>query len=488
MTTRAARRVRCPRRLSARTCSAALACILVPLLAVAAGPAPRQEAGPDLLRAQQAVASVCVHDGLGATVATGPGFFIAVGRIVVPRALLEGARGAGVMVGGKEQRVTAVLAEDRQAMVVVLAVDLPDGAPPFLTAAPGALKDHTAAREVGADGAWKAIVVEPAHDVPGLGLVHAVENPGGVQNGDAVVDGRGELIGAAIAGDIGGGERFAFVVPAARLVSMRRIAPLPLLDWSLQSRQRDTGPWLVRGKALALARRYDEAVKAFDTAATMEPADADAWIALGNCQRAQNHGEASIEAWRRAAAAQPANPRFHHELAVDLSDAGRYDQAATEFAEVARLRPNDSEARFNLGSTLGTLGRHEAEYKAYQEVLALEPTHVRALKNLGMTCLQMERFDEAVTTFTRAERLAPADPDIETGLGVSYFRARNVEAALSALRRALQLAPTFVKAHFSLGAIYAATGDHAGARQECQALRSLDKVKADQLCRMVEQK
>jgi tetratricopeptide (TPR) repeat protein len=436
-----------------------------------------------------AVYTVIARNASGVTLATGSGFFIDTGRIVVPETVVAGASSVAVVWGGAERRATAVLAEDRRALLVLLAVDLPDGAPPSLRAAVprGAAGDGT--RVVTPASSPRAVRLSVARDVPGIGLVQPLDGPSDVATGAAVVDGQGGLLGAVIARDTDSGEHLAFVVPASRVFAMPPVGPLPLAEWSRLSRGLGSAPAdsdMVRGSAAALGGRLDEAASAFEAAAGHDADNPEPWLALADCRRKQQRLDDSIAVWRRAIGAQPGNARFHHELGVDLSDAGQHDAAAAAFAEVVRLRPADPEARFNLGAAYGAAGRHEDEARAYSAALAIDPKHLRALKNLGLTYLQLQHFDEAIETFARAERLAPADPEIETGLGVSYFRARNVEAAITALRRALQVMPTFAKAHFSLGAIYVATGDRAAARAECLALRALDKVKGEQLCTMVD--
>lgn len=106
----------------------ALACAVFAIAPLAAAQAPSP-----LVRASRAVVPVVVHDGARAAVANGIGVFLDIGKLAVPRALLAAGVDLGVVIGGREQRTTAVLAEDRQAGVAIVAVDLPDGAPPAFT-------------------------------------------------------------------------------------------------------------------------------------------------------------------------------------------------------------------------------------------------------------------------------------------------------------------------------------------------------------------
>lgn len=443
-------------------------------------------------RAAGSVAEVVARDGAGAALRSGPGFFVDIGRFVVPRRVLDGARQAGVVVGGREQRVSAVLAEDRGVGLVLLAVDLPDGAPPALHVSPSPPAQSGRVLEatvIDGNGPARKVEVAPALDVPGLGLVHpVVADAGPIRPGGAVVDGEGSLVGALVQHDLGG-RHLAFVVPASRLASMEPAGPLPLLEWALSrpaGRSSEGDRAFLEGANAALGRHDGDAVAAFVRAATLDPGNADAWAAAAECERRRKRSDAAVAAWRSAVAARPESPRFHHELGVELSDAGRWQDAALEFAEVVRLRPADAAARFNLGAAYGELRRYGDEYSAYQETLRLDPHHLGALKNLGLACLSLKRYDEAVAAFTRAERVAPADPEVHTGLGLSYFDLKNYQAAIAALKRAVQIAPTLVKAHFGLGAVYAASGDRGAAQAECQAVRVLDSRRGEQLCRIVE--
>jgi Flp pilus assembly protein TadD len=458
-------------------------------LACAAAPAASAQSSSPLARASRAVVAVVVHDGAGAAVARGSGVFLDIGKLAVPRPLLAMGTDLGVVVGGHECRTTAVLAEDREAGVALVAVDLPDGAPPAVAIELRPSATSTVVQALGAGGGAREVPLGVPSVVPGLGAVSTLPDGRGVEVGSAVVNSRGELVGMVAALDAEPGATAAFVVPSARLLAMSRVGPVPLLEWALRARAERTlagARSYARGATAALSGRVDEAAAAFDEAATASPADTEAWCALAACRRAQHDADGSIAAWTRAAAAQPANAKFRHELAVDLSDSGRHDQAVAAFTEVVKLRPADPAAQFNLGVALAQVGRYEEEYQAYQAALALDPSHVGALRNLGVSCLTLKRNDEAVSTFARASRLAPADPEVETGLGLSFLSLRRYREAIDALRHALQLAPGFVKARFSLGIAYFSSGDKTSARSECQALRAVDRQKGEQLCRIVD--
>ena len=362
----------------------------------------------------------------------------------------------------------------------MLAVDLPDGAPPFRGAGAGADGERGAASRIGVDAA-PDVVVAPRARGTGPRRRAAVSTRGTRRHRQR----RGERAGRTDRrGDLDRGPRPDRCLRRARRAPRSPCdasAPLPLIDWSLQAR--GAAPEAERAGA---ARRgggarpadCDDAAAAFEAAASAEPANADAWIALGACQRAQQQRDASIAVWRRAVAAQPDNPRFHHELAVDLSDAGRLEQAAAEFAEVARLRPDDAEARFNLGATFGAIGRFDDEYTAYQAALAHRSRpRPRAQEPRG-ELPEPRPLRRGGHELHAAPAASPRPtPTSRPGWACSYFRACSVEEAIDALQHALQVAPTFVKAHFSLGVVYGPAATAPRPAPSARRSAALDRAK-----------
>ncbi|HEY3380524.1 MAG TPA: tetratricopeptide repeat protein [Vicinamibacterales bacterium] len=447
-------------------------------------------AQPRVERARSSVVRVFALDGVGNRVASGIGVFTDIGRLLVPARLLRGARQASVLYAGREQRVTAVLAEDPRAGLILVAVDLPDGAPPALS--PRATRNGRADGRLAAldlEAPPREVVVQAVVDLPGIGPVHRVTGSlDGAAGGSPVVDTEGRLVGVLATREVEH-DAFCFLVASERLARMSSVGPLTLPEWSGASIRTDPTEHqrlFQQGLRAALEGRHQDARDVFIRAVALDPVDGDAWAALAACHREDGHRELALAAWRKASEAQPHNARFHHELAVELVDAARLADAALEFREVVRTRPGDAESQFNLGNVYGRLGRYEDEYAAYQATLRLNQAHVGALKNLGIACVALGRYDEAVDAFARAERLVPTDPDVPASLGVAYFDLKDYTSAVAALKRALALAPNLVKAHFGLGVAYAASGERDLARAECGRLKLIDAPKGDRLCRIVD--
>ncbi len=70
-------------------------------------------------------------------------------------------------------------------------------------------------------------------------------------------------------------------------------------------------------------------------------------------------------------------------LAAGMQQAGRADQALTQYAEVLKLKPDFAKAHNNLGNALQRMARSEEAIAHYQEALRIKPDNPEAHSNWG---------------------------------------------------------------------------------------------------------
>ncbi|MCX5797378.1 MAG: tetratricopeptide repeat protein [Elusimicrobia bacterium] len=90
----------------------------------------------------------------------------------------------------------------------------------------------------------------------------------------------------------------------------------------------------------------------------------------------------------------------------------------------------------------------------------------------GLTRLQLAYWRDSEALWSRVVAMRPDDAEARLRLGDVYYERRAVEEAFAQYKAALKLDPGLVAAHYALGRLYAAAGDHAlAARCYGQALR-----------------
>ncbi len=465
--------------------------LVLGVLAVAAlAPAQERSALRELSRGAASIAAVVTRDAGGNPLASGVGVFTDIGRLVMPRTLLlDRARTAAVVYGGQDRRITAVLGDDPRAGLTLVAVDLPDGAPPAIRARTTRAAVRAGAYRVPSDdGTFAAVEVGAEKDLAGVGPVCRVSAAGAMpQTGSPVVDTDGEMVGVLVERSAGDA-RLTLLIPSSRVLSIPPVAPLAVANWQRGAqgpRPAEAEAAFLRGLHASLDGQADAAADGFREAAEHNGADGDARAALAASELAAGRRDAGFAAYRQAIAADPENPRFHHDLGVALSDANRWAEAAPEFAAVARLRPADAEAYFNEGTAYGHLNRFEDEYNAYVAALEQNPAHVNALRNLGITCIALKRYSEAVAVTARALRFRPSDARLHAQLGVAYYDMKDYRAAIEELSQAVALEPDFVQGHYGLAVAYAASGQRDAALKTCERLKALDPARGAEVARLV---
>jgi Flp pilus assembly protein TadD len=130
-------------------------------------------------------------------------------------------------------------------------------------------------------------------------------------------------------------------------------------------------PWYGKGATLILLGRYDEALRAIDTALDINPHNEVAWVNKGNA----------------------------------LSKMGRYVDALRCFNAAIKVNPRYEVAWNNKGNTLARLEKYEEALQCYERALGIDPAYRGAWVNKGFVLTRLGRFDEAASCADRALRL-----------------------------------------------------------------------------------
>jgi len=129
----------------------------------------------------------------------------------------------------------------------------------------------------------------------------------------------------------------------------------------------------------------------------------------------------------------------------------------------------------DLARELGQQGRHEEAIQAWQRVLALQPDDAGAESNLGVALAKAHREREAVAHLEKALTLNPIDALAHSNLGGVLAGLGEIDAAIAHFRKALAIAPNSASAHYNLGmALYTGRGDAIGALAQWRAVLRLD--------------
>jgi tetratricopeptide (TPR) repeat protein len=159
------------------------------------------------------------------------------------------------------------------------------------------------------------------------------------------------------------------------------------------------------GAAFELGHRFDEALSAYDRAASVAPADA-----LGprhGGMRAARWGELELaeprlrEAVRRA----PRDAEAWHALGVVLVGLGRLDAARQAYLAGIDADGRALENRLGLATVALRQSQPEAALDQYEQLLAARPKYTEALLGKSWALILMGEYSSAEAALVEAERL-----------------------------------------------------------------------------------
>lgn len=171
--------------------------------------------------------------------------------------------------------------------------------------------------------------------------------------------------------------------------------------------------------------------------------------------------------YRRMVAHNPQSARVHYNLALELQQTGKADDAIVHYQEALRLLPagnsgagdastkplaeEAAKARNNLAALLAKRGRPEDALEQFAAAVAQDSNNYRARSNYGAALAKARRYDEAIIQLEIAIRLAPSFVPAHVNRGRALFNQGKVEAATKSMQDAARLEPRSLGAFIQLG-------------------------------------
>lgn len=125
--------------------------------------------------------------------------------------------------------------------------------------------------------------------------------------------------------------------------------------------------------------------------------------------------------------------------------------------------PNAALAHHNLANELIDLGRADEAMPHLQAAVALWPDSVKANYNFARALLARREVSAAIPLLERTIRLDPRHGYAQNDLGFVLMNAGQLDAAEPLLREAVRLVPDYATIHFNLAVLLTRRGDHAQA-------------------------
>jgi len=212
-----------------------------------------------------------------------------------------------------------------------------------------------------------------------------------------------------------------------------------------------------RGNVLAEMDRFDDAVRDFDSALSINGQDGDTIYDRARALSDSGRLEDAIAGFENARTYLSDNPDLHNDLGNALALVGRNDEALQAYDRAINLRPAFARAHYNRGVTYSRMGQFEAAADAFERCLRLRLDIPEAHYGRGVALARLEQFRDAVAAFDRAVVLRPGFADALFHKARAQSRLGQTTEAFEALRQAVTASPTLrehAKTETDFGALY----------------------------------
>ncbi|BCS92331.1 MAG: beta-barrel assembly-enhancing protease [Metallosphaera javensis (ex Sakai et al. 2022)] len=212
-----------------------------------------------------------------------------------------------------------------------------------------------------------------------------------------------------------------------------------------------------KGIALRILGRYEEALREFEQAISLDPKDPFYHYNKGLALAELGRYEEAIKEYDQAISLDPNNPFYHNNKGNALRNLGRYEEAIKEYDQAISLNPNNPDYHYGKGAALAELGRHEEAIKEYDQAISLNPNNPFYHNNKGNALRNLGRHEEAIKEYDQAISLNPNNPDYHYGKGAALAGLGRYDEALREFEEAISLG-------FDRGRIVKQLGEMVGKR------------------------
>jgi Flp pilus assembly protein TadD len=136
------------------------------------------------------------------------------------------------------------------------------------------------------------------------------------------------------------------------------------------------------GQALAIEGKLDQAAEQFTLLTQNTPRDPSPFVRLGNIRLRQRRFDDGIRAYQSALQLRPNDPEILKQLGLAYSAANRMEDAANAFYQGVTAKPNDISLLNFLGRALGAMGRYADAVGPLRRLAELAPGDAQARQNL----------------------------------------------------------------------------------------------------------
>ncbi len=179
-----------------------------------------------------------------------------------------------------------------------------------------------------------------------------------------------------------------------------------------------------------------------------------AYSYLGGTYTEAKRWDDALTAFNRALSISPSLAKAHQGLGRLLFYTGKLNEAIPEFKTAISLDPKDVLLYQNLWNVYEGLGKHEEAITEMQEAIQLDPNNELNYSNLGISYSFLKKYPEAQAAFQKAYDLEPDKPQNLLYLATVHLWQGHLDEATDLYRKGIEQNPRAAVYYLKLSEIY----------------------------------
>jgi tetratricopeptide (TPR) repeat protein len=191
-------------------------------------------------------------------------------------------------------------------------------------------------------------------------------------------------------------------------------------------------PHLDTGALLEKQQKAGEAEKEYQQALSIAPNSSDALVALSNLYMREKRFDDAQASLKKLVALHPNDAGAHFQLGRMLAIAGKNEDAASEMEAGLKLDPADRNAQRDLADLETNSGKNDLAAQMYSALITEDPNNADLHAGLGRVLMKQKKFPEAEQELIKAAELKPGSGEIYGELAVAANENKNYSLAIKA--------------------------------------------------------
>jgi len=225
---------------------------------------------------------------------------------------------------------------------------------------------------------------------------------------------------------------------------------------------------------LAAEKLYSAAIRYWDQALNLEPANADIVISRAEALNTNGSPAEAIKSLQEFEKKYPAAPGIHFSLGTVFGLEKRFTEAASEFRLARQQDPHDTATLLSLARCLDSQGEYAEVLPLLIPFVKTLPANADAHSLLGFAYRGLEQYEPAEKQLRIAVASRPDDGDIQFALGVTLLHTGKNKEAVSHLQRAIDLQPSAEAPRLQMALALKALNDQQRSQAMYQQVRQTE--------------